>query len=71
VFGIGLWLGAAAQALTAREQTANAELALAGVLVAGNAALVVMHVRAHVASPRVFVGAAAAGVVMADALRRR
>ena len=65
-----LWLALAAK--SAFEETPdNATLALAAAVAAGNAAMVAVHVRHRIMSPRVFAGAALSAVALADVVRRR
>jgi hypothetical protein len=65
-----LWLTLAVR--TALEETPdNATVAFAGALAAGNAAMLAVHLRHRIMSPRVFAGAALSAVALADVLRRR
>ncbi|MGH7721623.1 MAG: hypothetical protein ACRENL_02155 [Candidatus Dormibacteria bacterium] len=65
-----LWLTLATR--TALERTpATPTLALAAVVAAGNAAMLAVHLRHRIMSPRVFAGAALSAVALADVLRRR
>lgn len=65
-----LWL-ALAQRSAREAQSSAATVAIAGTLAAGNAAMLAVHLRHRIASPRVFAGAALSGVALADVLRRR
>jgi hypothetical protein len=65
---LGLWLAAAAMTRSGRSDAAAR--AVAGALLAANAALLAAHLRARVATPRVFAGAALSAVVLGDTLRR-
>ena len=67
----GLWLALAASSFVQRPRPGTATLALAGAVAAGNAAMLAVHLRHRVASPRVFAGAALSAVALADVLRRR
>jgi hypothetical protein len=65
-----LWLTLAAR--TALEDTPrNVTVGLAAAVAAGNAAMLAVHLRHRIMSPRVFAGAALSGVALADVLRRR
>jgi len=66
-----LWCGLAVTSLAQRRRPGAATLALAGTLAAGNAALLVVHLRHRIAGPRVFGAAALSAVALADAVRRR
>lgn len=68
---LGAWLVLAASAVRDADRAGAATLGLAGVLGAGNAAMLAAHVRARVLSPRVFAGAALSGIALAGALRSR
>jgi hypothetical protein len=62
----GLWL------VTARQASSGGRagrLATAAALAAANAALLAAHLRARIATPRVFAGMALSGVVLAEAVR--
>ncbi|MBV8445665.1 MAG: hypothetical protein JOZ92_07090 [Candidatus Dormibacteraeota bacterium] len=48
-----------------------ATLALAGVALSGNLAILAAHLRRGVAAPRIFLGSALSAAVLADCLRRR
>ena len=65
----GLWLASARAAAAARP--GRGATALAVTLVGGNAGLLAAHLRARIASPRIFAGAALSAVVLTDVLRRR
>ena len=67
---IALWSSAATRAI-ARDEVGAYELALAGLLAVMNAGLLGLHIRAKAATPRVYLSAAAAAVVLVDTLRRR
>ena len=64
-----LWLGAAAGARAERPSGAAAGMAVG--LLAANGVLLAAHLRAGIATPRIFAGAALAAVVAGDVLRRR
>ena len=66
-----LWLALAATSAAERQRPGTATLVLAGTVAAGNAAMLAVHLRHHIASPRVFAGAALSAMALADALRRR
>ncbi|MBJ7608743.1 MAG: hypothetical protein JF887_04840 [Candidatus Dormibacteraeota bacterium] len=66
-----LWLALAASSTAQRRRPGAATLALAGVVAAANGAMLAVHLRHKIASPRVFAAAALSGVALADALRRR
>jgi hypothetical protein len=65
-----LWLALAASSAAERQRPGNATVAPAGAVAAGSAAMLAVHLRHHVASPRVFAGAALSAVALADVLRR-
>ena len=50
-----------------RDRTAPATVAVAGLLFAGNAAMLAVHLRHRIASPRVFIGASAGAVALVAA----
>ena len=57
---------------SAMEETpSNATVAIASAVAAGNAAMLAVHLRPRIMSPRVFGGAALSAVALADVLRRR
>ena len=62
------WLGLAAAART--REPGRAAPALAGALLAGNAAMLAVHLRHRIASPRVFLGTALSAVALAASARR-
>ncbi len=65
-----LWLTLATR--TALEETPTTPtVAIAGAVAAGNAAMLAVHLRHRIVSPRVFAGAALSAVALADVLRRR
>ena len=66
-----LWVALAATSAAERSRPGAATLALAGAVAAANAAMLTVHLRHRIASPRVFAGAALSAVALADALRRR
>ncbi len=47
------------------------QVALAGAVVGANAAMLAVHLRHRINSPRVFAGAALSAAALADVLRRR
>lgn len=63
---LGLWVVAAAQASSGGRA---GRLATAAALSAANAGLLAAHLRARIASPRVFAGTALSALVLADAVR--
>jgi hypothetical protein len=67
----GLWLALATSSAAQRPRPGTATVALAGTVAAGNAAMLAVHLRHRIASPRVFAGAALSAVALADVLRRR
>ena len=67
----GLWLALAVSSAVQRPRPGSATLALAGTVAAGNAAMLAVHLRHRIATPRVFAGAALSTVALADVLRRR
>ncbi len=66
-----LWLWLAATGMAARKRSDGRATGVAAGLALANGALLAAHLRARVASPRVFAGAALSGVVLADLIRRR
>jgi hypothetical protein len=67
----GLWLALAASSALQRPRPRTATIALAGTVAAANAAMLAVHLRHRIASPRVFAGAALSAMALADVLRRR
>lgn len=67
----GLWVALAAKSAVDGEHSDNSTLGLASALAAANAAMLAVHLRHHIANPRVFAGAALSAVALADVLRRR
>jgi hypothetical protein len=67
----GLWAALAVKSLVDGDHSDNATLVLAAALAAANGAMLAVHLRNHVTSPRVFAGAALSAVALADTLRRR
>jgi hypothetical protein len=67
----GLWLALATTSAVQRPRPSTATVALAGAVAAGNAAMLAVHLRHRIASPRVFAGAALSAVALTDVLRRR
>ncbi len=65
---LGLWVVAARQASGGGRA---ARLATAAALTAANAGLLAAHLRARIATPRIFAGMALSAVVLADAVRAR
>jgi len=68
---LGGWLALAASAARDTDRAGGTTLGLAGLLGAGNAAMLAAHLRAGVISPRVFAGAGLSGLALAGALRSR
>lgn len=68
-FGL-LWLTLATRSALEKSPD-NATVAIAGAVAAGNAAMLAVHLRHRIMSPRVFAGAALSVVALADILRRR
>lgn len=66
-----LWIGLAATSLAERDRPGAATVGLASTVAVANAAMLAVHLRHRIASPRVFAGAALSAVALADALRRR
>jgi hypothetical protein len=66
-----VWLALAGSSAAQRPRPGTATVALAGTVAAGNAAMLAIHLRHRIASPRVFAGAALSAVALADVLRRR
>jgi hypothetical protein len=67
----GLWLALATTSAAQRRRPGTATVALAGLVAAGNGAMLAVHLRHRIVSPRVFAGAALSTVALADVLRRR
>ncbi len=67
----GLWVALAVSSAAQRTRPSTATLALAGAVAAANGAMLAVHLRNRIASPRVFAGAALAAVALGDVLRRR
>lgn len=67
----GAWLALAAASAIERPRPGATTVVLAGTVAAGNAAMLAIHLRHRIASPRVFAGAALSAVALADVLRRR
>ena len=63
-----LWLGLAASARRDHGAAGPVTLALAGVNAAGQAAMLGVHLRHRIAGPRVWLGAALAGVALGAAV---
>jgi hypothetical protein len=68
---LGLWLGLAASAAREGERGAAPTVALAGVVSAGNLALLGLHLRRGIAGPRVWLGTGLALAALGASLRRR
>lgn len=66
---IGLWLFTAK--LAAQPRTSGAAVAAGGVLTTMNAVLLAAHLKAKIATPRIFAGAILSAVTLADIVRRR
>ena len=66
-----LWAALAVSSAAQRRRPGTATLALASTVAAGNAAMLTVHLRNQVASPRVYAGAVLSAVALADVLRRR
>jgi hypothetical protein len=64
---LGLWVVAALQAISSGGR--RRRLATAAALAVANGGLLAAHLRARVATPRVFAGAALSAVVLAEAVR--
>lgn len=67
----GLWVALAARAAADGTRSSTASLGLAATVAAGSAAMLAVHLRHQVASPRVFLGAALGAGALADVIRRR
>ncbi len=67
----GLWTALAVSSALQRRRPGTATVALAGAVAAANAAMLAVHLRHRIASPRVFAGAALSAGALADVLRRR
>jgi hypothetical protein len=68
---LGLWLGLAASAAREGERSGAPTLALAGVVAAGNLAMLAVHLRRGIAGPRVWLGAGIALGALGSSMRRR
>jgi hypothetical protein len=66
-----LWATLAVRAATEPARNRPETIALAAAILAGNLAMLGVHLRHRIAGPRVFLGAGLAAVAMADTLRRR
>ena len=69
---LAAWVALAALAWREKQadSTSPATKGVAGALFAGNAAMLAVHLRHHIASPRVFLGAASSAVALAAAALR-
>jgi hypothetical protein len=67
----GLWLALAVSSAVQRPRPGTSTTVLAGTVAAANAAMLAVHLRHHVASPRVVAGAALSMAALGDVLRRR
>ena len=65
-----LWLGSARIA-GSDGRPGRGAIAMAASLAAANLGLLAAHLRARIASPRVFIGAVLSGIVLTETLRRR
>ena len=69
---LALWAALAARTFVEADGPPSPPtMALAGVAVSGNLAMLGAHLRRGVAAPRIFLGSALSVVVLADCLRRR
>ncbi len=68
---LALWLAIAAGARRDRGRTSPATLALASANAAGQAAMLGVHLKHRIAGPRVWLGAALAGVALGAAVASR
>lgn len=66
-----LWTALTVSAATDGMRSSTRTTVLAAVVMAGNAAMLAVHLRANIATPRVFAGAALSAIALADVLRRR
>lgn len=66
-----LWVALAASSTAQRSRPGTTTIALAAAVATANAAMLAVHLRHRIASPRVFAGAALSAVALADVLRRR
>jgi hypothetical protein len=67
----GLWLALAVSSVAQRTRPGSATVALAGTVAAANAAMLAVHLRHRIVSPRVFGGVALSAIALGDVLRRR
>lgn len=65
-----LWATLAARSAMEGDHARPQTAAIAGALVAANGAMLAVHLRHHITSPRVFAGAALSVVALGDTLRR-
>jgi hypothetical protein len=65
---LGLWLGIAA---ASRRKAGRATLALASLNAAGQLAMLGVHLKHHIAGPRVWIGAALGGAALGGAIASR
>lgn len=68
---LGLWLAIAASSKRDRHGTSPATIALASANAAGQAAMLGVHLKHRIAGPRVWLGAALAGVALGAAVASR
>jgi hypothetical protein len=68
---LALWTSVAARAAMEGPDSSAPTVAIAGALLGVNAALLAVHLRHHVAGPRVFAGVALSTLALVDAVRRR
>lgn len=66
-----LWLALAASSAVQHIRPRSATLALAGAVAAANGAMLAVHLRHRIASPRVFAGAALSAAALGDVVIRR
>ncbi len=71
VASLALWATLVTRAAAARDQPSRSTAAVAAALLAGNAAVLAVHLRHRIARPRVFIGVAASGAALAASLRAR
>ena len=71
VAALVLWASLGTRASWEGPRASAATCAMAAALLAANLGLLAIHLRVRVAGPRVFVGAIASAVALADTLRRR
>lgn len=67
----GLWAALAVTSLLEGDHSDNVTLGLAAALAVANGAMLAVHLRNHITSPRVFAGAALSAAALGDTLRRR